>query len=295
MTQVVVADIEEFIRAAAREGKSAGTLRAYRADLGTFARWFEVTNGEAMRVDAVTPTDIRGFRSHQQAVLRLKPATINRRLSTLRRFFRWAKVTGRGDRDPTEDVDGVSSVPSPPRWLDRQDLNRLTRSVERYGSLRDQAILHMLRHTGIRVSELCALTLDDIHIGKRSGHLEIRSGKGNKYRQVPLNLHVRKALRLYIDERRPVTDQREMFIGQRGALGARAVQLVVRKYATLAGLDNVTPHTLRHSFGKTLVDEGEPVTVVAALLGHESLKTTMVYTQPGHEDLEAAVAKLESL
>jgi integrase/recombinase XerC len=123
----------------------------------------------------------------------------------------------------------------------------------------------------------------------------VRSSKGNKYREVPLNLHARKAVQLYLDGARPVTTHPQVFIGQRGPLTERAVQLVVRKYADLAGLEDVTPHTLRHSFGKMLVDEGERITVVAALLGHENLKTTMLYTQPGREDLAAAVAKLESL
>ena len=296
MTQPVLApDVDAFLDAAAREGKSPHTLAAYRADLRVFAEWFALTNGESMRAAAVTPTDIRTFRAYQQVNRRLKPATVNRRLTSLHRFFHWADATGRVARDPTDDIDGVVATPSPPRWLGRQDLGRLTKMVERHGSLRDVAIIQLLRQTGIRVGELCALTLDDVHIGERSGKLVVRAGKGNKYREVPLNLHVRKALKLYLDEGRPTTKHRQVFIGQRGPLTERAVQIILRKYAGLAGLEGVTPHTLRHSFGKMLVDEGEQITVVAALLGHENLKTTMIYTQPGREDLEAAVGRLESL
>ncbi len=296
MTQDVTApDVDAFLDAAGREGKSPRTLRAYRADLRVFAEWFAVTNGEPMRAVAVTPTDIRTFRAYQQVNRRLKPATVNRRLSTLRRLFHWAEATGRVVRDPTDDIDGVAAAPSPPRWLDRKDLGRLTRTVERYGSLRDVAIIQVLRQTGIRVGELCALTRSDVHIGERSGKLVVRTGKGNKYREVPLNLHARKAVKRYLDDGRPVTKHEQVFIGQRGPLTERAVQIILRKYADMAGLEGVTPHTLRHSFGKMLVDEGEQITVVAALLGHENLKTTMIYTRPGREDLKAAVGKLESL
>jgi site-specific recombinase XerD len=288
-------EVAAFLEAADHEGKSPSTTRAYRSDLVTFARWFEQSNGEAFTPAAVTPTDIRSFRAYQQVNRRLKPATVNRRLSSLHRFFHWAEATGCVERDPTDDVAGVATVSAPPRWLDRQDLNRLTRTLERHGSLRDVAIIQLLRQTGIRVGELVALTTGDVHLGERSGKLVVRAGKGNKYREVPLNLHARKALQLYLDEGRPVTTHARVFIGQRGPLTERAVQIILRKYAGLAGLEGVTPHTLRHSFGKTLVDAGEQITVVAALLGHESLKTTMVYTQPGRADLEAAVGRLESL
>ncbi len=296
MTQDVAApDVDAFLVATGREGKSPHTRQAYRADLRVFADWFAVTNGEPMRAAVVTPTDIRTFRAYQQVNRGLKPATVNRRLSTLRRFFHWAEATGRVAHDPTDGIDGVAAAPSPPRWLDRKALGRLTRAVERYGSLRDVAIIQLLRQTGIRVGELCALTLDDVHIKERAGKLVVRAGKGNKYREVPLNLHARKAVDRYLDDGRPVTKHEQVFIGQRGPLTERAVQIILRKYADMAGLEGVTPHTLRHSFGKLLVDEGEQITVVAALLGHENLKTTMVYTQPGREDLEAAVGKLESL
>jgi site-specific recombinase XerD len=121
----------------------------------------------------------------------------------------------------------------------------------------------------------------------------VRSGKGDKDRTLPLNHDVRQALRAYLAVR-PVVSTDYLLIGQRGQpLQADAVQLIVRKYAQRAGLSAVTPHILRHSFAKQVLDAGADLATVARLLGHERLETTAIYTQPTAQDLEAAVRRLE--
>src|SRR3712207_4903283 len=123
------------------------------------------------------------------------------------------------------------------------------RMAERSGKKRDLAIIQTLRHTGIRVGELCALRLDDIDISERKGTLTVRRGKGAKFRTIPLNADVRHALGDYLAVRPRVSDD-HLFISQRGAgVREQAVENLVRKYARQAGLEDVTPHTLRHSFG----------------------------------------------
>ena len=112
-------------------------------------------------------------------------------------------------------------------------------------------------------------------------------------RTVPLNNDARQALAIY-KEVRPRVAGDHLFIGQRGEpLQPDAVQLIVRKYARRAGLEGVTPHTLRHSFAKPVLDAGEDLATVSRLLGHERLETTAVYTQPNARDLEEAVRRLE--
>jgi site-specific recombinase XerD len=109
-----------------------------------------------------------------------------------------------------------------------------------------------------------------------------------KPRSIPLSAHVRKALQAYLKVR-PDEDEEDLLIGQRGPLSEWGIHAIVKKYAYQARLEDVTAHTLRHSFTKNLVDASTPLDQVATLLGHESLDTTRIYTQPSERDLERAV------
>jgi site-specific recombinase XerD len=187
----------------------------------------------------------------------------------------------------------VVSSPRAPRWLEKRDVDRLIRTVERRGNKRDLAIVLTLRHTGIRVSELASLVLGDVDISERKGSLTVRSGKGAKFRLLPLNVDARRAIAGYL-EVRPASSDDHLFIGQRGeGVSSRAVELLVTKYARLAGLEEVTPHTLRHSFGKHALYAGAALVSVSALLGHQRLETSAIYTTPIQGDLERVVEKLE--
>ncbi len=285
--------VERFLQDLERQEASPKTRASYRLDLLQFAAWFARTVGEDFSPEAVTQTDVREYRGYLLNVEKRQPATVNRRLAALRRFFQWAKAVGLAKELPTDNVKGVASSARAPHWLEKRQVDRLIRTVEQHGSKRDQAIVKTLRHTGIRVSELCSLTLDDVEISERKGTLTVRSGKGGKFRILPLNRDARQAIDAYRDVRAQVSDAR-LFIGQRGqGISSRAVELLVTKYARLAGLEDVTPHTLRHSFGKHAVDAGADLVSVAALLGHQRLDTTAIYTTPSQRDLERVVARLE--
>jgi site-specific recombinase XerD len=293
MTQTVTADTADFLTELSREEIAATTIRSYHSDLAHFARWFEGSTGEAFTAAAVTPTDLRDYRSHLVGVERRQPATVNRRLAALRRFFLWAKAAGRCTEVPTDGVKGVPASPRSPKSLEKREVDRLIRMAERSGKKRDLALLQVLRHTGLRVGELCDLRLADIDLSERKGTLTVRQGKGAKHRTVPLNADVRHALGVYLAVR-PRTDDDHCFLGQRGrGLSEQAVWYLVTKYARQAGLEDVSPHTLRHSFGKQLLDATKDLVAVAALLGHEKLETTAIYTQPSERDLARAVALLE--
>lgn len=191
-------------------------------------------------------------------------------------------------------VKGVQSVPRGPKSLEKREVDRLVRAVEQDRSKRNLAIIHLLRHTGLRVGELCALRLSDVVSSERRGTVTVRSGKGNKHRVVPLNNDARKAIREYLDVRPKIGDD-HLFIGQRGdPLRPQGVELLVKQYATQAGLENVTPHVLRHSFARQALDSGTDLVTVATLLGHQRLETTAIYTKPSERDLEKAVERLET-
>ncbi len=289
----VTALVERFLQDLERQEASPRTRASYRLDLVHFFRWFERTVGDSPTPEAVTPTDIREYRGHLLNVEQRQPATVNRRLAALRRFFQWAKAMGLAKELPTENVKGVASSPRAPRWLEKREVDRLIRAVERHGNKRDLAIVLTLRHTGLRVSELSSLTLADVETSERKGSLTIRSGKGGKFRVLPLNVDARRAISSYL-EVRPAVSVDQLFVGQRGqGISPRAVELLVTKYARLANLEGVTPHTLRHSFGKHALDAGADLVSVAALLGHERLETTAIYTTPSRRDLERVVETLE--
>jgi site-specific recombinase XerD len=195
-------------------------------------------------------------------------------------------------------VESVPETRTAPRALSRSELNRLTRAAEQdavagvHQGKRNLAVIQMLRQTGLRVGELVALTKDDVEISERKGSLTVRSGKGGKFRVVPVNVEARQALSDYLEVRPVITSDR-VLVGQRGPVTEDAVRKIVAKYAKRAGPEDVTPHTLRHSFGKAALDAGADLVTVAALLGHERLETTAIHTQPSHQDLVAAVEKLE--
>ena len=198
-----------------RQETAPKTRASYRLDLLHFASWFARTVGEAFSPEAVTPTDVRDYRSSLINVEKRQPATVNRRLAALRRFFQWAKASGLVKELPTDNVKGVASSPRAPHWLDKRDVDRLIRTVERHGKTRDLAIVLTLRHTGIRVSELSSLMLGDVETSERKGTLTVRSGKGSKFRVLPLNVDARRAIVAYLDVRPKVSDD-HLFIGQRG-------------------------------------------------------------------------------
>jgi site-specific recombinase XerD len=273
-------------------GKSPHTVKAYAHDLAGFAQWFSQTTGESFDPQAIGPRDIADYRSHMLTHSK-KPATVNRRLVVLQRFYKWAQQHGHATNNPFEALEGVRVKQQQgiaPKWVNEHQQLALLRAVRKGKSLRDLAIIETLMKAGLRVSELIDLTLTDVELSERAGKVIVRSGKGGKYREVPLSKEVRAALATYLQERVEDGSQR-LFLGQRGPVNVPGVQYLVSKYAYQARFGEITPHQLRHTFGKNLVDAGVSLEQVAALLGHESLNTVMIYTKPSQGDLERAVRK----
>lgn len=283
----------EAFQAYLEQHYTAHTIRAYRQDLADFSTWFVALTGETFNPQAVTPLDIREYKRHLQD-RHTQPATVNRRLAALSTFFRWARAEGLVSGDnPTADVPGVDKVKLGPKWLKRAEQAALLRKVKARGRVRDIALVTLLLNTGLRLSEVCELELEDIiELSERKGLLRVREGKGEKERTVPLNADARRTLQTYLSNR-PAADHRSVFVGQRGKpLQQSGVERLVGEYARKAGLKNCTPHTLRHSFAKNLVDSGVSLDRVAKLLGHENLNTTRLYTTPSLEDLTDAVERV---
>jgi len=146
-------------------------------------------------------------------------------------------------------------------------------------------------NTGLRVSELCALKWSDITMSDRKGKLLVNAGKGCKYRDIPLNKDARLAF-FNLDYTIHAGSDAFIFTGQRGVLGSRGVQLMLNRLKFPEELGAVSPHQLRHTFCKNLVDAGVSLEKVAYLAGHERLDTTKLYCQPSFADLSEAVERI---
>ena len=273
--------------------KSEHTIEAYLRDLRLFSEWFQNSNGEHMTPQAITPIDVKEYKAYLLQVKQFKPATVNRKLASISAFCEWARKKDLIKANPAHGIGIVQEVELAPKWLTKKEQYALLRAVQREGNPRDVALIMLLLHTGLRVSEASNLRLSDIETSARKGELTVRDGKGVKHRVVPLNADVRKALAAYLEVRHSVRHD-YLFVGKQGGpLKPWGIQYVATKYAYLAKLDNVTPHTLRHTFGKNLVDAGVSLDKVATLLGHKNLNTTRMYTRPSGIDLAQAVEKLE--
>src|SRR5215208_5948468 len=215
-THIQPADVTAFLTDLARQAKGEKTWRAYRSDLNLFATWFSQTTSDAFAAQTLTRIDVRDYKQHLLAVEGKAAATVNRRLAALRAFCGWAKRTGRVTELATE---GIADVPVPrqaPKALDERSVDRVLRRSEQSGNRRDHAILMTLRHTGIRVAELCDLRVGDVDTSERTGSLTVRAGKGMKQRTVPLNADVRRALARYLTDERHGADPGEyLFLSQR--------------------------------------------------------------------------------
>jgi integrase/recombinase XerC len=291
----LLADFSEYLVSLDR---SPATVRGYLTDLTVFRRWLErdLTSLEAV--------DVREYRA---SLLKAGAAatTINRKLAAIAAFGNWAAQKGILASNPALHVRSVETVSLAPKWLDKKQRNLLIQAMKddlqkariRYPRLwllrlRDAVVVTLLLNTGLRVSEVANLRVADILLTERKATLTVRAGKGGKQRSLPINAEARRLLDEWLLVR-PQSGSEMLFLGQRGEpMQVRSVQLAVSRLADLAGLADVTPHSLRHTFAKSLLDNGVSLEKVAALLGHESLDTTRIYVTPGERDLEEAVAGL---
>lgn len=271
------------------------TLRNYLSDLRQFMAWCEATWEAGAETRAFAPAEVTTptltrYRAHLQTVAKLKPATVNRALISLKGYFAWAVEAGHLARDPARPVKLVKQDPQPPFQLTDRQEEALVATVTREGSLRDRTILILMLHTGLRAGEVCRLQGEQLRLGKRSGSVQVW-GKRHKYREVPLNATVRAAL----DEYLPTLRDRQGFLfpsGKTGqALSERALGQLVQKYANRAKLEGLSPHDLRHRFGYRMA-ESVPLHRLAQIMGHDSLDTTRIYTQGRPGDLQKEVEKI---
>ena len=270
---------------AVERGVSPNTLAAYRNDLYQLVEYLRSDRGDS-KVGGWRDVDGQVLSTY---VLRLhdlgySDATRARKVASAKSLFGFLLEEGLIERDPTEDLSSPRLGRSLPDTLGVEDVERLLASSsagDSPESNRDRAMLELLYASGMRVSELVSLDLEDVDLDRGS----VRCfGKGSKERVVPIHRKAVEVLRSYLDEGRPALATKRsgqtVFLNHRGdGLSRQGFWLVLKKYAKRSGIKGkITPHTLRHSFATHLLQGGAPLRHVQELLGHASITTTQVYT-----------------
>lgn len=280
--------IEEFISYVRSErGLAANTVLAYRRDMELLRAYCVLRSLDAAQVSAQHLTEfLEALRAGKPpATKAMSPSSVARVLVSVRSFFKFLVREGYVQDDPTLKVGTPKRARSIPKAIPVEDVVRLV-ELPRKDLLgrRDRAILETLYGAGLRISELVALDVDDVDLD--GGTVLVRSGKGSKGRRVPLGRAAVGALGEYVTvTRRELAGKAKgptgaLFLNARGGrLSRQGCWKILKSYARLAGLgEQVSPHTLRHSFATHMLDAGADIRVVQELLGHASLSTTQVYT-----------------
>lgn len=269
---------------------AARSREAYGHQVRRFVAWLgdrSPVDGDPLQDGAARDWAVRDYKRHLKAVRRFKPSSVNLALASLDSFYSYLGLGRPVVR--REDLPGRS-----PRALSLDDQRRLLRSAERV-SARDRAIVVVLLYTGLRLAELVALDVDDVRTSARKGLVIVRSGKGDEYREVPLNALGRQVLEEWLAERKSLaaSEQRAVFLG-RGAtrLSKRSVDDVVRRVGKDAGL-TLSPHVLRHTCLTALVRQGTDLVLVAELAGHRRVDTTRRYSLPSEADRRMAMEGIQ--
>ncbi|MBQ9041257.1 MAG: tyrosine recombinase [Eggerthellaceae bacterium] len=273
----------------AERGFSEHTIRNYGVDLGSFLRWCARHDVDPLNA---THRQLRAYLGEMDAA-RYSRATVNRRLSSLRGFYRWMNLVGAMDADPAEALSGPKRGKHLPHVLKQDEMDRLLALNAPMGpdggprertpeEVRDQAMLEFLYASGARISEAANLRVGDVDF---NSNLVKLFGKGSKERIVPLHDLCVDAMKCYLDEARPAllkgksaTDR--FFISKRGnPMSADAMRVRFKALVRQAGIDGkLTPHDMRHTFATDLLDGDADLRSVQEMLGHASLSTTQVYT-----------------
>ncbi|MBQ6195797.1 MAG: tyrosine recombinase XerD [Prevotella sp.] len=275
---------ENIVRAYVRYLKlernySPNTLEAYRHDLGHLLAYCHREEKDVLQMKL---EDLQHFAAgiHE---LGIGPTSQARILSGVRSFYRWLLLDGRIDADPTELLESPRLGEHLPEVLTTAEVDQLEACIDvsKPEGQRNRAIIEVLFSCGLRVSELTHLRLSDLFLDE--GYIRVM-GKGSKERLVPISNRAVHELQLWFYDRNLMTikagEEDYVFLNRRGAHLTRTMILImVKRQAEAAGIQKtISPHTLRHSFATALLEGGADLRVIQAMLGHEDIGTTEIYT-----------------
>lgn len=266
-------------------GNNSNTVVAYRNDLNqvcTYLRQQGVENWQD-----VTREHLAGYLLEMREGQAYRPTTIARKLAALKSFFRYMRSMGLIVADPVENLESPRVPKELPQVLSLEQISSLFNQVEveTPAGIRDLAMLHMLYATGMRVSELVSLDLDAFDATSTTVLCSGRNGRSKRERVLPLSATAVEATKQYLEKARPKLiarhpEEQALFLNHHGErLTRQGFWLIIKGYARQAGITNITPHMLRHSFALLMLKDGMELRSVQELLGHAHISTTQVYSQ----------------
>ncbi len=276
--------IREFLEALEQDkGYARNTVEAYRNDLTQFAHYAQSERPNAAHWNRVDKPLLLTF------VMRLKergytPSSIARKIAVLKTFFHFLAERRSVDNDPTATLGSPKVEKRLPQILPADEIARLIAAPGKNNTpkgLRDRAILELLYASGVRVTELTLLDVDDVSLQTQVVHV----GREGKRRVVPIQERAVAALADYLKQARPEltprATERALFVNPHGGrLTRQGLWLIIKEYVRESGITTpVTPQTLRHSFAVHLLNDGADVQAVQRLLGHANLSTTQLYAR----------------
>ena len=274
MLRVLIEDYLQYLKL--ERGLSQNSLASYRCDLIEFSN--RLGDVEVRKVSAHKATEHINYLTAKSR----KPATIARKISSLKQFFAYLNDQGTVTENPFLALSAPRISRYHPHYLSPEEIGKIISSIniQSQQGKRDRAILELLYGSGLRISELINLKLSDIEF--EAGYIRI-VGKGNKQRLVPLGAYAREALEAYLDSlvHSPQSGQGNyVFVNKLGRRFSRVgLWKAVRKRVLQAGITkHVSPHTFRHSFATHLLEGGADLRVVQEMLGHADISTTQIYT-----------------
>jgi len=282
--------IQEFQKYLESEKRfSTHTVVAYSKDLEGFLDYVLRAYGysDLLQINHKT---IRGWLVELLDVQKLSNNSVNRKLSTLKTYYRFLLLTKRVVINPTLKVVSPKLSKRLPEFVDQQSMNKLLLQdffTADFDGVRDQLILEMFYQTGIRLSELIGIQLNDVDY---QNNLVRVTGKRNKQRIIPLNVELQELIKKYIQFRNEIPSVVDsLFITKKGkSVYPKLVYNVVNKYLSLISSNNKkSPHILRHTFATHMLNNGADLNSIKELLGHANLSATQVYTHNSFEKLKS--------
>ncbi len=256
------------------KGLSANTLQNYAGDLRRLKTWSQ-TKGKP--IEQLERKDLREWIASMSRE-GLAPSSIARAVSAARGYFRFLMLDRHIQRDPTEDIHTPQASARLPKFLTEEEIERLLRApdIKTDVGIRDRAMLELMYAAGLRVSEMCGLRVADVDLDSA---IVTCHGKGSKQRRIPIGKSAMHWLQRYLAVRdRLGSNNPVLFLNRGRGLTRQMAWRIIKTYAATAQVPDISPHTLRHSFGTHLMQHGADSRSVQALLGHSDISTTEIYT-----------------
>ena len=277
MGKDIVKDYVRYLKL--QRGMSGNTLDAYQRDL---QKLLDYLRREQKEVLSVTLEDLQHFAAGLHDI-GIHPRSQCRILSGIRSFYHFLLIDGYRDDDPTELLESPQIGEHLPEVLSTAEVDQLEASIDlsKWEGHRNRAIIETLFSCGLRVSELVNLKLTNLYLDEEFVRV---FGKGSKERLVPISKRAIQELQFWFDDRNHMNikpgEEDYVFLNRRGAHLTRVMILImIKRQAELAGIKKtISPHTLRHSFATALLEGGADLRIIQALLGHERIGTTEIYT-----------------